>query len=65
MSLRVRLVLLIVALVAFVAIALSAVHLANLVNQLSADALERSKLAADQVKAFVTDHIQQHSEKFE
>jgi signal transduction histidine kinase len=65
MSLRVRLVLLIVALVAFVAIALSAVHLANLVNQLSADALERSKLAADQVKAFVTDHIQQHSEQFE
>jgi signal transduction histidine kinase len=65
MSLRVRLVLLIVALVAFVAIALSAVHLGNLVNQLSADALERSKLAADQVKAFVTDHIQQHSEQFE
>jgi signal transduction histidine kinase len=64
MSLRVRLVLLIVALVAFVAIALSAVHLANLVNQLSAEPLERSKLAADQVKAFVTDHITQHAENY-
>jgi len=65
MSLRVRLVLLIVALVALVAIALSAVHLANLVNQLSAEPLERSTLAADQVKAFVTDHITQHAEKFQ
>lgn len=64
MSLRVRLVLLIVALVALVAIALSAVHLANLVNQLSEDALERSKLAADQVKAFVTDRINQHGQDF-
>ena len=63
MSLRVRLVLLIVALVALVAMMLSAVHLANLVNQLSADALERSKLAADQVKAFVTDHITQHAKE--
>jgi signal transduction histidine kinase len=62
MSLRVRLVLLIVALVALVAIALSAVHLANLVNQLSADALERSKLAADQASTFVKEHISQHSE---
>ncbi len=65
MSLRVRLVLLIVALVAFVAIALSAVHLANLVNQLSAEALERSKQAADQVNEFVTDHINQHSVAYE
>lgn len=65
MSLRVRLVLLIVTLVAFVALALSAVHLANLVNQLSGDALERSRLAADQVKAFVTDHITQQAPKYE
>jgi len=65
MSLRVRLVLLIVALVALVAISLSAVHLGNLVNLQSADALERSRLAADQAKAFVTDHIAQHSEDYE
>jgi signal transduction histidine kinase/polyhydroxyalkanoate synthesis regulator phasin len=65
MSLRVRLVLLIVALVALVAISLSAVHLGNLVNVLSNDALERSKLAADQAKAFVTDHIAQHSADYE
>jgi signal transduction histidine kinase len=65
MSLRVRLVLLIVALVALVAIALSAVHLASLVNLLSAEALEHSKLAADQASAFVADHITQHSEKYE
>jgi signal transduction histidine kinase len=62
MSLRVRLVLLIVALVALVAISVSLVHLASLVNLLSADALERSRLAADQGKAFVMDHIRQHSE---
>lgn len=65
MSLRVRLVLLIVALVALVAISLSIVHLASLANLLSVDALERSKLAADQAKAFVTDHIAQHSEDYE
>lgn len=65
MSLRVRLVLLIVALVALVAIALSIVHLASLANLLSVDALERSKLAADQAKAFVTDHVAQHSEDYE
>ena len=64
MSLRVRLVLLIVSLVALVAIALSAVYLANLVNQLSTEPLERSKLAADQVKAFITDHITQHSDDY-
>lgn len=64
MSLRVRLVLLIVTLVALVAIAVSVVHLASLVNLLSADALERSKIAADQAKAFVTDRITQHSVDF-
>jgi signal transduction histidine kinase len=63
MSLRVRLVLLIVALVALVAIAVSAVHLASLVDLLSADALERSKLAADQTSTFVREHIAQHAEK--
>jgi signal transduction histidine kinase len=65
MSLRVRLVLLIVALVALVAIALSAVHLASLVNVLSADALERSRLAAEQASTFVQEHIAQHSKSHE
>ncbi len=65
MSLRVRLVLLIVALVAFVAIALSAVHLASLVNQQSADALERSKLAAEQASTFVQEHVAQHAAKYD
>lgn len=57
MSLRVRLLLLIVALVALVASALSAVQVASLVNLRSADALDRAKIATDQVKAFVLDHL--------
>src|SRR3984885_6429155 len=65
MSLRVRLVLLIVALVALVAIAVSAVNLASLVNLLSADALERSKTAAEQASSFVREHITQHAESHE
>jgi signal transduction histidine kinase len=65
MSLRVRLVLLIVALVFLVALAVSAVHLASLVDLLSTDALERSKLAAEQASTFVREHIAQHSEKHE
>ncbi len=65
MSLRVRLVLLIVALVALVAIALSAVHLASLVDLLTADALERSKTAAEEASTFVKEHIAQHSESHE
>lgn len=65
MSLRVRLVLLIAALVFFVALAVSAVHLASLVDLLSADALERSRLAADQTSTFVREHIAQHAEKHE
>ncbi len=65
MSLRVRLVLLIVALVALVAISLSAVHLASLVNLQSADTLDRSRLAAEQVKAYVLDHINQQSADYE
>jgi signal transduction histidine kinase len=65
MSLRVRLVLLIVALVAWVAIAVSAVHLASLVDLLSADALERSKTAAEQASTFVKEHIAQHTESHE
>jgi len=65
MSLRVRLVLLIVAVVTLVALALSALHLENLVNSLSDDALERSKLASQQVNAFVVDHINQHADEFE
>ncbi len=65
MSLRVRLVVLIVALVTLVALALSALHLENLVNSLSDDALERSRLASQQVRAFVVDHINQHADEFE
>lgn len=64
MSLRIRLVLLIVVLVASVAIAVSVVHLANLADLLSKEALEHSKLAADQAKAFVTDRIRQKSESY-
>lgn len=65
MSLRVRLVLLIVVLVALVTVAISIVHLASLVNLLSADALQRSKLAADQASTFVQEHIRQHSEDYQ
>ena len=64
MSLRVRLVLVIVALVTAVAVALSALHLDSLANALSADALERSNLASQQVGTFVTDHIKQHGEDY-
>jgi len=51
MSLRVRLVLLTVTLVALVAIALSALHLDTLVNTLSADALDRSDHATQEVSS--------------
>lgn len=60
MSLRVRLVLVIVALVTAVSVALSILHLDSLANALSADALQRSELASQQVQSFVTDHIKQH-----
>ncbi len=65
MSLRIRLVLLIVVLVALVTVALSAWYLANLVNSVSSDALDRSELASQQVKAFVIDQINQHAEDYE
>jgi signal transduction histidine kinase len=60
MSLRVRLVLLTVTLVALVAVALSALHLETLVNTLSADALDRSQRASQEVSSFLIDHIRQH-----
>src|ERR1700722_5912848 len=65
MSLRVRLILLVVALVALVAIALSGLYLDNLVNSLSAEALERGTLASRQVKQFLVDHITQETAKHE
>lgn len=65
MSLRVRLVLVIVALVTAVSVALSVLHLDSLANALSADALQRSVLASQQVQTFVTDHIKQHSSEFD
>jgi len=57
MSLRFRLVALIVALVALVALALSAFELDNLLELLSAEALERSQLASQQVYASLIDYI--------
>jgi signal transduction histidine kinase len=60
MSLRVRLVLVIVALVFAVAAALSMLHLYSLANSLSANALQRTELASQQVQSFVADHIRQH-----
>src|ERR1700730_14292214 len=65
MSLRIRLVLLIVVLVALVTVALSAWYLDNLVNSVSADALDRSELASQQVKAFVIDQINRHAQEYE
>jgi signal transduction histidine kinase len=65
MSLRVRLVILVVALVTLVAVAYSALYLDSLVNSLSADALERSELASQQVNAFIIDRINLHSELYE
>lgn len=65
MSLRVRLTLLIVALVALVAVALSALYLNNLVNSLSAEAIERSRVASQQISAFLIDHFNAQSENYE
>jgi signal transduction histidine kinase len=56
-SLRFRLVALIVALVAAVSLALSAFELDNLLELLSAEALERSQLASQQVYASLIEHI--------
>ncbi len=65
MSLRVRLTLLIVALVALVAVALSALYLDNLVNSLSEEAKERSRVASQQISAFLIDHFNAQSENYE
>jgi len=61
LSLRVRLLLLIVALVTVVAVALSFLHINTLINTMSDDALDRSRLASQQVSAFIVDQINQHS----
>ena len=54
MSLRVRLVLLILVVVALAAVALSAVELETLVDLLTSDAIEYSRLTGQQVSAAVT-----------
>jgi signal transduction histidine kinase len=64
MSLRIRLVLLIVTLVALVAVALSALHVDSLVDSVSAAAIERSKLAGEQILSFLIDHIRQDSQDY-
>jgi signal transduction histidine kinase len=64
MSLRVRLVLLILVVVALAAVALSAVELENLVDLLTADAIERSSLTGQQVSALLRDHIERYSENY-
>jgi signal transduction histidine kinase len=61
MSLRVRLVILIVLVVTLVSAALSALYLDRLVNSLSANAIERSELASQQVNAFIIDHINRNA----
>jgi signal transduction histidine kinase len=65
LSLRVRLLLLIVALVTVVAMALSILHLNTLINSMTDDALDRSRLASQQVSAFIVDQINQHSQEYE
>src|ERR1700733_16330332 len=61
MSLRVPLILLVVALVTLVAVALSALYLDNLVNSLSAEAIERSRVASQQINNFLIDHFNAQS----
>jgi len=61
MSLRFRLVALIVALVALVSVALSGFELDTLLELLSAEALERSQLASQQVYASLIEHMNPQS----
>lgn len=65
LSLRVRLLLLIVALVTVVALALSFLHLNTLINIMSDEALDRSRLASQQVSAFIVDQINQHAREYD
>jgi signal transduction histidine kinase len=65
MSLRIRLILLVVALVTLVAVALSALYLDTLVNSLSDGAIERSRLASQQISQFLIDHFNAQSVKYE
>ena len=64
MSLRVRLVLLIVVVVALAAVALSVVELQTLVDQLTLDAIEYSRLTGQLASALLRDHIERYSEDF-
>ncbi len=60
MSLRLRLVLLIVVLVGLVVVALSGLYVDSLVNALSAGAIDRSRLASQQIYSFLLDQLNQH-----
>src|ERR1041385_2872630 len=62
MSLRLRRVLLILVVVALAAVALSAVHLETLVDQLTFDAIEYSRLTGQQVSLLLLDHIELYSD---
>ena len=61
MSLRTRLVLLTMAIVAAVALAFSVLYLDTLVNKLSADALDRSVRAGQEVSSFLIEYIRLHA----
>src|SRR5260370_10703522 len=63
MALRLRLVLLIVALVGLVVISLSILYVDSLVNSLSTGAIQLSRLASQQIYAFLIDQINQHAEE--
>jgi signal transduction histidine kinase len=63
MSLRLRLILLTVP-VMILALALSGLYVANLVNNLATEAIERSDFASQQINAYITDHVNQHASEY-
>src|ERR1700751_2370554 len=63
MSLRLRLVLLIVALVSLVVIAMSSLYVDSLVNSLSSNAIDRSRLTSQQIYSFLTGELNQRAEE--
>jgi signal transduction histidine kinase len=64
MSLRIRLVLLIVTLVALVAVALSVLQLSNLVESLTANAVNISNLASQEMLSLLIEGLNQHSDEY-
>jgi signal transduction histidine kinase len=64
MSLRVRLVLLILVVVALTAVVLSVVELETLVDQLTLDSIDYSRLMGQQVSALLQDHVERYSENY-